>query len=52
MEHSRTDNDVPFITAEITAKMLPNCKMEAREGDHYSEEILNRFIKNIILNQQ
>jgi pimeloyl-ACP methyl ester carboxylesterase len=52
MEHSRTDNDVPFITAEITAKMLPNCKMEAREGDHYSEEILNRFIKNIMLNQQ
>jgi pimeloyl-ACP methyl ester carboxylesterase len=52
MEHSRTDKDVPFVTAEMTAKMLPNCQMEAREGDHFSEETLAQFIKNIILNQQ
>jgi pimeloyl-ACP methyl ester carboxylesterase len=51
MEHSRTDNTVPFATAEITAKMLPNCKLEAREGDHFSEVTLNQFIKNIILNR-
>jgi pimeloyl-ACP methyl ester carboxylesterase len=52
MEHSRTDKDVPFVTAEMTAKMLPNCHLETREGDHFSEEILAQFIKNIILNQQ
>ncbi len=52
MEHSRTDKDIPFVTAEMTAKMLPNCQLEAREGDHFSEEILAKFIKNIILNQQ
>jgi pimeloyl-ACP methyl ester carboxylesterase len=51
MEHSRTDNNVPFVTAELTAKMLPNCQMKAREGDHFSEETLNQFIKNIMLNQ-
>jgi pimeloyl-ACP methyl ester carboxylesterase len=52
MEHSRTDRDVPFETAEMTAKMLPNCHLETREGDHFSEEILAQFIKNIMLNQQ
>jgi len=52
MEHSRTDKDVPFVTAEMTAKMLPNCHLETREGDHFSEEILALFIKNIMLNQQ
>jgi pimeloyl-ACP methyl ester carboxylesterase len=52
MEHSRTDKDVPFITAEMTAKMLTNCHMEAREGNHFSEETLVHFIKNIILNHQ
>ena len=52
MEHSRTDKDVPFVTAEMTAKMLPNCQMEAREGDHFSEETLTHFIKNIMLKHQ
>jgi pimeloyl-ACP methyl ester carboxylesterase len=52
MEHSRTDKDVPFDTAEMTAKMLPNCQMKAREGDHFSEETLAQFIKNSMLNRQ
>jgi pimeloyl-ACP methyl ester carboxylesterase len=52
MEHSRTDKDVPFVTAEMTSKMLPNCQMKAREGDHFSEETLTQFIKNIMLNQK
>lgn len=52
MEHSRTDKDVPFITAEMTSKMLPNCKLEAREGEHFSKETLAQFIKNIMLNHQ
>ena len=51
MEHSRTDRDVPFVTAEMTAKLLPNCRMEAREGDHFSEETLMQFIKNIMLSR-
>lgn len=51
MEHSRTDKDVPFATAEMTAKMLPNCHLKTREGDHFSEEILAQFIKNTMLNQ-
>jgi pimeloyl-ACP methyl ester carboxylesterase len=52
MEHSRADKDVPFVTAEMTAKMLPNCQLKAREGDHFSEELLAQFIKNIMLNHQ
>jgi pimeloyl-ACP methyl ester carboxylesterase len=49
MEHSRTDRDVPFITAEMTAKLLPHCQLEIREGEHFSEEKLDRFIRNMIL---
>jgi pimeloyl-ACP methyl ester carboxylesterase len=52
MEHSRTDKDVPFDTAEMTAKMLPKCQMEVREGNHFSEEILAQFIKNVMLKQK
>ncbi len=52
MEHSRTDKDVPFNTAEMTSKMLPNCKLEEREGEHFSKETLDQFITNIMLNHQ
>ena len=51
MEHSRTDHDVPFITAEITAKMIPNCQLSIREGEHFSAEALDAFIKNTMLSQ-
>jgi pimeloyl-ACP methyl ester carboxylesterase len=51
MEHSRTDSDVPFITAELTAKMIPNCQLNVREGEHFSKETLDEFIKNIVLKQ-
>jgi len=51
MEHSKTDPEVPFITAEMTAKMIPNCKFEVREGEHFSKETLDQFIKNVILRQ-
>lgn len=51
MEHSRTDPEVPFITAEMTAKMLPNCQFGIREGEHFSIETLDKFIKNIMLRQ-
>jgi len=49
MEHSKTDPDVPFITAEITAKMIPNCQFNVREGEHFSKEALDQFIKNLML---
>jgi pimeloyl-ACP methyl ester carboxylesterase len=52
MEHSRTDTEVPFVAAEMTAKMLPNCQLKEREGNHFSAETLDQFIKNVILKQQ
>jgi pimeloyl-ACP methyl ester carboxylesterase len=49
MQHSKEDNQVPFITAEMTAKLLPNCRFEAREkGEHFSDEILDDFIKTVM----
>lgn len=51
MEHSRTDRGVPLITAEMTAKLLPNCQLELRDGEHFSEGTLDRFIRNTILRQ-
>lgn len=50
MQHSKADQNVPFVTAEMTAKMLPNCKLEIREnGEHFSDEILDDFIKTVML---
>ena len=50
MQHSKTDNQVPFAAAEITSKLLPNCRFEIREsGDHFSSEILDNFIKSTML---
>lgn len=50
MEHCITDTDVPFITAELTAKMMPDCRLVIREdGGHFSEEALDNFIITVIL---
>jgi pimeloyl-ACP methyl ester carboxylesterase len=47
MQHSRTDN---FAAAEITSKLLPNCRLEIREnGEHFSSELLDNFIKTTVL---
>ncbi len=52
MEHSRTDANVPFITAEMTAKLLPHCRLAIREtGEHFSAEALDDFIVNTMLRQ-
>jgi pimeloyl-ACP methyl ester carboxylesterase len=49
MQHSREDNQVAFITAEMTAKLLPNCQFEARQhGEHFSSESLEDFIRTTI----
>jgi pimeloyl-ACP methyl ester carboxylesterase len=52
MEHSRMDQEVPFIAAKMTAEMIPNCRLEVREGEHFSKETLDQFIKNIMLRQR
>jgi pimeloyl-ACP methyl ester carboxylesterase len=46
MRHSRSDASVPFITAELTSKLLPNCFLEPRENeDHFSQTGLDDFIR-------
>lgn len=46
MRHSRSDNAVPLITAELTSKLLPNCKLDIRENDvHFSTEVLDDFLR-------
>jgi hypothetical protein len=41
---------VPFKTAQLTAKLLPNCRLDAKENDvHFSPETLDDFIKTTIV---
>jgi pimeloyl-ACP methyl ester carboxylesterase len=50
MRHSRADNSVPFITAEMTSKLLPHCKLDIRENDdHFSKEVLDDFVSAVML---
>ncbi len=49
MQHSKNDTAVPFITAEITAGLLPNCKLITKENEvHFSKEVLDDFIKTVM----
>jgi pimeloyl-ACP methyl ester carboxylesterase len=49
MRHSRADESVPLITAEITAQKLPNCQLEISENDpHFSQEVIDRCIDRIL----
>jgi hypothetical protein len=51
MQHSKVDDQVPFITAEITAHLLPNCQLDIREiGEHFSAELLDAFIEKTMVN--
>ena len=52
MEHSQTDREVPFVTAEMTAKMIPNCRLEVRDGEHFSKKALDQFVRAVVLRQQ
>jgi pimeloyl-ACP methyl ester carboxylesterase len=46
IQHSRDDENVPFITAEITAGLLERCKFVVKEeGGHFSSEALDAFIE-------
>ena len=52
MEHCRTDAEVPMVTAEMTASLIPDCRFEIREtGGHFSKETLDRFIRKTILKE-
>jgi pimeloyl-ACP methyl ester carboxylesterase len=49
MRHSKEDEAVPFITAQLTSKLIPNCILDVREhGEHFSVEALDDFIKAVI----
>ena len=49
MQHSKTDDNVPFITAQMTAKLLPNCRFDVREsGEHFSQKTLDDFLQTVI----
>ncbi len=49
MRHSKSDNSVPFPTAEMTAQLLPNCKFEATESvPHFSQEVLDDYIETVL----
>ncbi|HPH94655.1 MAG TPA: alpha/beta fold hydrolase [Anaerolineaceae bacterium] len=50
MRHSRADEAVPFMTAEITAGLLPACRLEIRENEpHFSRAVLDDFIQTGII---
>lgn len=47
MQHGRHDN---FAPVEITARLLPDCRLEIREsGEHFSPELLDAFLKTSVL---
>jgi pimeloyl-ACP methyl ester carboxylesterase len=49
MRHSRSDEAVPFIAAQLTSKLLPNCRLEIKENEvHFSNETLDDYIKTTI----
>lgn len=49
MRHSRSDDSVPLITAEMTSKLLSNCSLEIRENDdHFSQTVLDDFIGTVM----
>jgi pimeloyl-ACP methyl ester carboxylesterase len=49
MQHSKADDAVPFMTAFLTAKLLPNCRLEVKEnGKHFSKEALDDFIESVM----
>jgi pimeloyl-ACP methyl ester carboxylesterase len=50
MQHSQTDEAVPFVTAQMTATLLPHCTWISKaQGEHFSPALLNAFINNTIM---
>jgi pimeloyl-ACP methyl ester carboxylesterase len=49
MRHSKADNAVPLITAEMTSKLICDCRFEIRENDpHFSQDVLDDFICSVM----
>jgi pimeloyl-ACP methyl ester carboxylesterase len=49
MQHSKKDDILPYVMAEITAKLLSNCELELlEEGSHFTNEGYKSFIQNIV----
>jgi pimeloyl-ACP methyl ester carboxylesterase len=49
MQHSKTDDSVPYGTAVRTSQLLPNCALELCEtGPHFSPEALDEFFKETV----
>jgi pimeloyl-ACP methyl ester carboxylesterase len=49
MQHSRFDEAVPLITAQLTAGRLPHCTLEVKEtGVHFSPEALDEFLRTAV----
>jgi pimeloyl-ACP methyl ester carboxylesterase len=45
MQHSKSDDSIPFRTAVRTAELLPNCHLELVESAlHFSKDVLDKFI--------
>jgi pimeloyl-ACP methyl ester carboxylesterase len=52
MRHSLSDEAVPYTTAELTARMLPNCRLDLRENaPHFSQKVLDDFTNEVILKE-
>lgn len=50
MQHSELDESVPLVTAQMTAGLLPKCRLEVRkQGGHFSDEDLDAFIRSTML---
>lgn len=50
MRHSKVDTAVPFVTAAMTASLLPHCQLETRENDvHFSDALLDNFIQTVMV---
>lgn len=49
MHHSRADESVPLAAAELTAAMLPHCRLDVSEKDeHFSPAVLEAFIQTAL----
>jgi pimeloyl-ACP methyl ester carboxylesterase len=50
IRHARFDPAVPFITAELTSRMLSNCSLFVEENEiHFSEAAISVFFQSVII---
>jgi hypothetical protein len=44
MQHGQEDDAVPFETARITARLLPNCTLDVRQGNRSMSSCLRESV--------